>query len=103
MTVDEALALIEQERLDVLAEGMPAELVNNTAAYVLASAVRKDRKFILSLHQRAIQAEIEYERQRTSTLKAVESVFLKHHAVTQDQAEFANEILRQVRALMEEP
>ena len=59
MTVDEALALIEQERLDVLAEGMPEEQVNNTAAYVLASAVRKDRKFILSLQERAIQAEAE--------------------------------------------
>ena len=57
MTVDEALALIEQERLDVLAEGMPEEQVNNTAAYVLASAVRKDRKFILSLQERKIQAE----------------------------------------------
>ncbi len=57
MTVDEALALIEQERLDVLAEGMPEDDVNNTAAYVLASAVRKDRKFILSLQERKLSVE----------------------------------------------
>lgn len=41
MTPAQALACIEQERLDVLAEGMSEADCNMVAAYVLASAYRK--------------------------------------------------------------
>lgn len=41
MTPEQALACIEQERLDVLAEGQTEEDCNMIAAYVLASAYRR--------------------------------------------------------------
>lgn len=41
MTPEQALAYIEQERLDVLAEGQTEEECNSIAAYVLASAYRR--------------------------------------------------------------
>ena len=74
MTVDEALAVIEQERLDVLSEGMSEEDVANTAAYVLASAIRKDRKFILSLHESLIAERDEMIGRRDSAQVDLEGV-----------------------------
>ena len=41
MTPEQALRIIEQERLDVLAEGSTEAECNMIAAYVLASAYRK--------------------------------------------------------------
>lgn len=41
MTPEQALAVIDQERLDVMAEGMTAADCEQIAAYVLASEYRK--------------------------------------------------------------
>jgi hypothetical protein len=43
LTVDQALALIEQERLDELAEMEPGDEFYECAAYVLASELRRIR------------------------------------------------------------
>ena len=67
MTVDQALTIIAQERLDVMAEGMSAEDCGNIASYVLHDAVLKDRKHILFLTERAIAAEDKLEALRSSS------------------------------------
>ena len=59
MTVDDALKIIHQERLDVMAEGMSAEECSQIAAYVLHDAVLKDRKFILKTVEQKISAQDE--------------------------------------------
>ena len=59
MTVDDALKIINQERLDVMAEGMSAEECSQIAAYILHDAVLKDRKAMLTLRERHIAAHEE--------------------------------------------
>lgn len=55
MTVDEALKIVAQERLDVMAEGMSADECSQIAAYVLHDAVLKDRKYIALLQDLRMQ------------------------------------------------
>ena len=62
MTVDDALTIIAQERLNVMAEGMSAEECSQIAAYVLHDAVLKDRKAMLTLRERHIAAMDEVDR-----------------------------------------
>ena len=62
MTVDDALKIIAQERLDVMAEGMSAEECSQIAAYVLHDAVLKDRRAMLTLRERHIAAQDEVDR-----------------------------------------
>lgn len=71
MTVDEALAVLEQERLDAMTEGMSAQECEQVAAYIVASCVHKDRKHILELHERAIKAEDERDAFRKSLEAAI--------------------------------
>lgn len=59
MTVDDALKIIAQERLDAMGEGMSAEECQEIAAYVLHDAVLKDRKFILKTIEQKISAQDE--------------------------------------------
>ena len=62
MTVDDALKIIAQERLDVMAEGMTAEEARDIAAYVLHDAVLKDRKHILFLTEEKVKLQEEIQR-----------------------------------------
>ena len=62
MTVDDALKIIHQERLDVMAEGMTAEEARDIAAYVLHDAVLKDRKHILFLTEEKVKLQEEIQR-----------------------------------------
>ena len=62
MTVDDALKIIAQERLDAMAEGMTAEECSQIAAYVLHDAVLKDRRAMLTLRERHIAAQDEVDR-----------------------------------------
>ena len=59
MTVDEALKIIAQERLDAMSEGMSAEECSQMAVYVLHDAVLKDRREMLTLRERHISAKDE--------------------------------------------
>ena len=62
MTVDDALKIIAQERLDVMAEGMTAEEARDIAAYVLHDAVLKDRTHILFLTEEKVKLQEEIQR-----------------------------------------
>ena len=62
MTVDDALKIIHQERLDVMAEGMTAEEARDIAAYVLHDAVLKDRTHILFLTEEKVKLQEEIQR-----------------------------------------
>lgn len=74
LTVDQALALVEQERLDVLAEGHTEEFCASLAPYVLASAVRKDRKHILFLTEEKGKAQDERDKLREDRRRMLEAL-----------------------------